>query len=186
MAVGLSVYRLFHKEFQSILNRRLYIDSTPFHISTQVDQLMNEVETLYTTELESGDRTRAMQRLRIPPLEEKQPSSCHFFRRECLWLVNIRSNSCSDLCNRSTKSFDLSKISRNRNIFNGYLVNQCQSILLIILLGFLSIYPTIRFRYISDCLLNQSATDILPKRSIMVCEKIISRLFGTVSSGRIC
>jgi hypothetical protein len=34
---------------------------------------MNEVESLYTTELESGDRTRAMQRLRVPPLEEKQP-----------------------------------------------------------------------------------------------------------------
>jgi hypothetical protein len=33
---------------------------------------MNEVETLYTTELEGGDRTRAMQRLRLPPLEEKQ------------------------------------------------------------------------------------------------------------------
>jgi len=34
---------------------------------------MNEVETLYTNILESGNRTRAMQRLRLPPLEEKQP-----------------------------------------------------------------------------------------------------------------
>ena len=34
---------------------------------------MNEVETLYTDELEHGSRTRAMQRLRVPPLEEKQP-----------------------------------------------------------------------------------------------------------------
>jgi hypothetical protein len=34
---------------------------------------MNEVEKLYTNVLESGDRTRAMQRLRVPPLEEKQP-----------------------------------------------------------------------------------------------------------------
>jgi hypothetical protein len=33
--------------------------------------LMTEVETLYTNILESGDRTRAMQRLRLPLLEEK-------------------------------------------------------------------------------------------------------------------
>lgn len=33
---------------------------------------MNEVEMLYTNEIESGDRTQAMQRLRLPPLEEKQ------------------------------------------------------------------------------------------------------------------
>lgn len=56
-----------------IQNRVLSVDSTPFHTSTQVEQLMNEVETLYVDELESGDRTRAMQRLRLPPLEEKQP-----------------------------------------------------------------------------------------------------------------
>ncbi len=51
----------------------LYVDCTPFYTSKRVDQLMNEVETLYTNTLESGDRTRAMQRLRLPPLEEKQP-----------------------------------------------------------------------------------------------------------------
>jgi len=39
---------------------------------------MNEVETLYTNILESGDRTRAMQRLRVPPLEEKQPQIVTF------------------------------------------------------------------------------------------------------------
>jgi hypothetical protein len=50
----------------------LNINSTPFHTSTQVDQLITEVETVYTNELEDGDRGRAMQRLRVPPLEEKQ------------------------------------------------------------------------------------------------------------------
>jgi xenotropic and polytropic retrovirus receptor 1 len=35
--------------------------------------LISEVETLYTDAFESGDRTRAMERLRVPPLEEKQP-----------------------------------------------------------------------------------------------------------------
>ncbi len=49
------------------------MDSAPFYTSKQVDQLINEVEKLYTDVLESGDRTRAMQRLRVPPLEEQQP-----------------------------------------------------------------------------------------------------------------
>jgi hypothetical protein len=49
------------------------VDSAPFYTSKQVDQLINEVEKLYTDVLESGDRTRAMQRLRVPPLEQKQP-----------------------------------------------------------------------------------------------------------------
>ena len=39
---------------------------------------MSEVENLYTNELESGDRTRAMQCLRLPPLEEKQPLTVTF------------------------------------------------------------------------------------------------------------
>lgn len=50
-----------------------YVDCTPFYTSKRVDQLMNEVETIYTNVLESGNRTKAMQRLRLPPLEEKQP-----------------------------------------------------------------------------------------------------------------
>ena len=48
------------------------IDCAAFHTSERVDQLMNEVETLYTNKLEFGNRTRAMQSLRLPPLEEKQ------------------------------------------------------------------------------------------------------------------
>ena len=34
---------------------------------------MEEIEKMYIDKLESGNRTRAMQRLRVPPLEEKQP-----------------------------------------------------------------------------------------------------------------
>ncbi len=40
--------------------------------------MINDVETLYTDTLESGDRTRAMKRLRVPPLEEKQSPSVTF------------------------------------------------------------------------------------------------------------
>jgi hypothetical protein len=37
-----------------------------------VTDLIREVETVYTNAFESGDRARAMKRLRVPPLEEKQ------------------------------------------------------------------------------------------------------------------
>ena len=36
------------------------------------------MERLFSNVLESGDRTRAMQRLRVPPLEEKQPKIVTF------------------------------------------------------------------------------------------------------------
>lgn len=35
-------------------------------------RLISEVENTVTQELEAGDRTRAMKRLRVPPLGEKQ------------------------------------------------------------------------------------------------------------------
>ncbi len=47
-------------------------------MSTQVDQLIIEVEKLYTDVLESGDRTKAMQRLRVPPIEQKQSTNVTF------------------------------------------------------------------------------------------------------------
>ncbi len=58
--------------------RKLHIDSAPFHTSKRVEQLINDVETLYTDTLESGDRARAMKRLRVPPLEEKQSPAVTF------------------------------------------------------------------------------------------------------------
>ncbi len=58
--------------------RKLHIDSAPFHTSKLVDQLINDVETLYTDTLEAGNRARAMKRLRVPPLEEKQLPSVTF------------------------------------------------------------------------------------------------------------
>jgi hypothetical protein len=43
-----------------------------FWTSTAVTDLIRDVETIYTDSLQSGDRARAMKRLRVPPLEEKQ------------------------------------------------------------------------------------------------------------------
>lgn len=51
--------------------RKANIDRAPFHISTQVTELIENVEKLFTDGLESGNRAIAMKRLRVPPLEEK-------------------------------------------------------------------------------------------------------------------
>ena len=58
--------------------RKLHIDSSPFHTSRCVDQLISDVEILYTDTFESGNRARAMKRLRVPPLEEKQSPAVTF------------------------------------------------------------------------------------------------------------
>ncbi|UJR07238.1 hypothetical protein I4U23_011526 [Adineta vaga] len=55
-----------------------FIDCTPFYQSSRVDQLIVEVENLYINKIEHGDRSRAMQRLRVPPLEEKQSAKVTF------------------------------------------------------------------------------------------------------------
>jgi hypothetical protein len=61
-----------------LIFRKLHIDPAPFHTSKRVDQLINDVETLYTDTLESGNRARAMKRLRVPPIEEKQSPAVTF------------------------------------------------------------------------------------------------------------
>ena len=43
-----------------------------------VTELIRDVERIFIDELESGDRARAMKRLRVPPLEEKQSSMVTF------------------------------------------------------------------------------------------------------------
>ncbi|CAF0750072.1 unnamed protein product [Adineta ricciae] len=53
--------------------RLSHIDCSLFHQSKGVDQLIEEVETMFIEKLEHGNRAKAMQRLRVPPLEEKQP-----------------------------------------------------------------------------------------------------------------
>ncbi|CAF1044151.1 unnamed protein product [Adineta steineri] len=52
--------------------RTLNVDTATFYTSKSVTELILDVETIYTNAFESGDRPRAMKRLRVPPLEEKQ------------------------------------------------------------------------------------------------------------------
>jgi hypothetical protein len=50
----------------------VHIDTAPFYTSARVTELIRDTEALYTDAFELGDRSRAMKRLRVPPLEEKQ------------------------------------------------------------------------------------------------------------------
>lgn len=52
--------------------RQANVETAPFYISKEVDHLIKETENVFTQHLESGDRQKAMKRLRVPPLGEKQ------------------------------------------------------------------------------------------------------------------
>jgi xenotropic and polytropic retrovirus receptor 1 len=48
------------------------VENSHFFTNRDIDKIINETETVVTTELESGDRQKAMKRLRVPPLGEQQ------------------------------------------------------------------------------------------------------------------
>lgn len=52
--------------------REEQVETSHFHTNKDIDKLITDTEALVTNELESGDRTKAMKRLRVPPLGEKQ------------------------------------------------------------------------------------------------------------------
>ncbi|TNN55541.1 Xenotropic and polytropic retrovirus receptor 1 [Liparis tanakae] len=52
--------------------RVLHVEVAPFYTCKKITQLISETEALVTTELEGGDRQRAMKRLRVPPLGAAQ------------------------------------------------------------------------------------------------------------------
>ncbi|XP_074593673.1 solute carrier family 53 member 1-like isoform X2 [Brevipalpus obovatus] len=52
--------------------RRSHVEYAPFHVNKDVTKLIEEVENLFTDELEEGHRQRAMKRLRVPPLNDQQ------------------------------------------------------------------------------------------------------------------
>ncbi|KAF5889068.1 xenotropic and polytropic retrovirus receptor 1, partial [Clarias magur] len=54
--------------------RTSHVEIAPFYTCKKITQLISETETLVTTELEGGDRQRAMKRLRVPPLGAAQPA----------------------------------------------------------------------------------------------------------------
>ncbi|XP_024084692.1 xenotropic and polytropic retrovirus receptor 1 isoform X2 [Cimex lectularius] len=72
-------FRKILKKHDKLLNvsvgakfREEHVEASHFFTNTDIVGLINEVETTVTNELEDGDRQRAMKRLRVPPLGEKQ------------------------------------------------------------------------------------------------------------------
>lgn len=52
--------------------RQEHVEISHFFTNKDIDKLINETESSVTTNLEGGDRQRAMKRLRVPPLGEQQ------------------------------------------------------------------------------------------------------------------
>lgn len=52
--------------------RSEHVDSAMFYTNKAIDKLIQDTEGTFITELESGDRQKAMKRLRVPPLGDKQ------------------------------------------------------------------------------------------------------------------
>ncbi|XP_030756041.1 xenotropic and polytropic retrovirus receptor 1 homolog isoform X2 [Sitophilus oryzae] len=48
------------------------VENSHFYTNKDIDRLIRETEATFTQDLESGDRQRAMKRLRVPPLGEQQ------------------------------------------------------------------------------------------------------------------
>ncbi|CAK9291988.1 unnamed protein product [Gordionus sp. m RMFG-2023] len=48
------------------------VDNAPFYVNQDINRFIQDVETLYTNVLVAGDRTKAMKRLRVPPLSEQK------------------------------------------------------------------------------------------------------------------
>ncbi|XP_050300650.1 xenotropic and polytropic retrovirus receptor 1 [Anthonomus grandis grandis] len=72
-------FRKILKKHDKLLNtdlglkwREEHVETSHFNSNKDIDNLINETETMVTNELEGGDRQRAMKRLRVPPLGEQQ------------------------------------------------------------------------------------------------------------------
>lgn len=57
------------------------VETSYFFVNRDIDKIINETELAVTTELESGDRQKAMKRLRVPPLGMFLPVDLRFFFR---------------------------------------------------------------------------------------------------------
>lgn len=59
--------------------RQAHVDTAHFYTTKEVDHLIKETEQIVTSDLEGGNRQKAMKRLRVPPLGE-QPNTWVTFR----------------------------------------------------------------------------------------------------------
>lgn len=54
------------------------VEKSPFFLSTELETIITNVETIVINELEGGDRQAGMKRLKVPPLAEKQNAGTTF------------------------------------------------------------------------------------------------------------
>jgi len=54
--------------------RQKKVENSGFYVNKQIDDLINDTETIAIEDLENGDRSKAMDRLRVPPLHEQKRS----------------------------------------------------------------------------------------------------------------
>lgn len=65
------MFQLLHTDFGAKW-RIEQVESSHFYMNKDIDRVIRETESTVTSELEGGDRQRAMKRLRVPPLGEHQ------------------------------------------------------------------------------------------------------------------
>lgn len=86
-----------------------------------VDNLIAEVENLFTQYLENGDKERAMKRLRVPPFEEKVPYYIHLtflcttFIYQFQFSSPKKANTMDNISTRSIHWNDMYSISGDNN-----------------------------------------------------------------------
>ena len=52
--------------------RTTHVEIAPFYMNKDIGKLIEDTESLFTNDLEDGDRQKAMKRLRVPPLNDHQ------------------------------------------------------------------------------------------------------------------
>ncbi|XP_022670027.1 xenotropic and polytropic retrovirus receptor 1-like isoform X3 [Varroa destructor] len=71
--------------------RQSHVETAMFYTNKDIDKIIGEVETLVTSQLEGGDRQKAMKRLRVPPLNDQHSPwitfKVGFFLGACLILM---------------------------------------------------------------------------------------------------
>lgn len=57
---------------RGVIWRETHVDTAAFYTNKEVDHIISEVEQSVTSDLEGGNRSKAMKRLRVPPLGDKE------------------------------------------------------------------------------------------------------------------
>ncbi|XP_076436332.1 xenotropic and polytropic retrovirus receptor 1 homolog [Babylonia areolata] len=69
--------------------RMAHVEAAPFYTNKEVDHIIKDVEGCVTSELEGGDRSKAMKRLRVPPLGDQQHPWTNFKTGFCLGMFLV-------------------------------------------------------------------------------------------------